>query len=168
MLSYLFIACRKFTLRVLSSFKMQRSEETRSMECSICLDVLRDPLRLPCRHTFCTQCLRQLFADHRGDRCPLCRSDVPVSVQEALGFPRDERGMSNDGAQHLPRVVQTPAELNNRRIYHVGLGERELPNGQGMPRHVPMVNAIANGRDVPVRLKMSQCCCMTPANTEPL
>src|SRR6218665_609565 len=93
---------------------MQGPAETRSTQCSICLEVFRDPRLLPCGHTFCTLCLQRLV-DHcqppyswpiRGFACPLCRTFVLVPAAGAQGFPTD---------------AQMAAELVNRRALSVRL-----------------------------------------------
>jgi hypothetical protein len=54
--------------------------------CSICLNHLRDPIRLSCGHRFGAECLRKaIFADlQRGFhlRCPLCRNTSVFVTQE--------------------------------------------------------------------------------------
>lgn len=45
------------------------------LECAICLELLCDPLLLPCRHAFCRRCLGLAFSGAR--RCPLCRTPAP-------------------------------------------------------------------------------------------
>lgn len=43
--------------------------------CAVCLDVWldRDPKELPCQHTFCNECLRNLPKNFGGFTCPVCR-----------------------------------------------------------------------------------------------
>ena len=44
-------------------------------ECYICFTVMVEPVVLPCKHSFCIQCLREFFAHKR--QCPMCRMDIP-------------------------------------------------------------------------------------------
>lgn len=37
--------------------------------CSICLDVLRDPVQVPCGHVYCSQCICEWSANH-NNTCP--------------------------------------------------------------------------------------------------
>ena len=48
-------------------------------ECPICMETFEEPLRLPCSHTFCRGCLRDL----RCQTCPTCRADLPVEFRES-------------------------------------------------------------------------------------
>lgn len=52
------------------------------LECSICLEVYRDPRNLPCGHTFCLRCLQ--LNDHRT--CALCNRlwSLPIGGIQAL------------------------------------------------------------------------------------
>lgn len=50
-------------------------------ECSLCLELFKEPKILPCIHTFCLQCLEKYGEDHNpGDKitCPLCRKLLTV------------------------------------------------------------------------------------------
>ncbi|XP_041888514.1 E3 ubiquitin-protein ligase TRIM47 [Corvus kubaryi] len=58
--------------------------------CPICLDVLRDPVTVPCGHNFCQGCLQALRQrpgppDGGGAggaaRCPLCQEPVPAALR---------------------------------------------------------------------------------------
>ncbi|KAM8881581.1 E3 ubiquitin/ISG15 ligase TRIM25-like [Synchiropus picturatus] len=48
--------------------------ETRAevLSCSICLDLLEDPVTLPCGHSFCKSCI-QGYWDIQDEKCPHCR-----------------------------------------------------------------------------------------------
>ena len=46
------------------------------LECSLCFDLMKEPKLLSCTHTFCKDCLVQLYqCQRRGDQicCPVCR-----------------------------------------------------------------------------------------------
>ena len=51
------------------------------MECSVCLHLFQQPVKLlPCKHTFCVECISQWLAVKRDyPSCPKCRS-VPRSA----------------------------------------------------------------------------------------
>ncbi|XP_028848141.1 zinc-binding protein A33-like isoform X2 [Denticeps clupeoides] len=57
------------------------SEE--DLSCTVCCDIFKDPVVLPCSHSFCRHCL-QTFWETKGCReCPVCRRistmEVPLS-----------------------------------------------------------------------------------------
>ena len=70
---------------------MDQSDEDE--ECGICLDTLKNPVALPCRHKFCSECLDGwrskygMMAPKPGEqkmedrKCPLCREKIPPSKE---------------------------------------------------------------------------------------
>ncbi|KAM4534639.1 zinc-binding protein A33 [Fundulus diaphanus] len=42
------------------------------LTCPVCCDIFRDPVLLPCSHSFCRSCLKQWW-DTRIRECPVCR-----------------------------------------------------------------------------------------------
>ncbi|KFV07198.1 E3 ubiquitin-protein ligase NRDP1, partial [Pterocles gutturalis] len=57
--------------------------------CSICRDVLEDPLQAPCEHAFCTACIHEWLVHHSN--CPEDRQTIDVSLLRPL-----YRYMKND------------------------------------------------------------------------
>ncbi|XP_019717085.1 tripartite motif-containing protein 35-like [Hippocampus comes] len=46
-----------------------------NLQCPLCLEIFRDPVLLPCSHSFCSACLRQ-WRREKGDlSCPVCRAE---------------------------------------------------------------------------------------------
>lgn len=68
------------------------------LTCSVCRDIFREPVVLPCTHSFCRECLQK-----SGPRCPLCRG----SFEAAQVIPNRTLG----DVCHtfvLQGIVQTP------------------------------------------------------------
>jgi len=62
------------------------------MECSICREVYTDPRVLPCVHTYCLKCIRELSKDKRpGDKvaCPLCRKQFTLPSSGVKNLPKN-------------------------------------------------------------------------------
>uniref|UniRef100_A0A8C1MJA3 Uncharacterized protein n=1 Tax=Cyprinus carpio TaxID=7962 RepID=A0A8C1MJA3_CYPCA len=47
-----------------------------SLSCSVCLDVFRNPVTIPCGHSFCKDCITCLW-DKDVRRCPQCKQSFP-------------------------------------------------------------------------------------------
>lgn len=56
---------------------------SRDLTCSICLDLFKHPVSLPCDHTFCEACITSYWSGPRGKgqggsgSCPQCRTVFP-------------------------------------------------------------------------------------------
>ncbi|XP_074503958.1 nuclear factor 7, ovary-like [Sebastes fasciatus] len=44
------------------------------LSCSVCRDIFRDPVCLPCSHSFCRVCLQSWWGEIQTQECPLCKS----------------------------------------------------------------------------------------------
>lgn len=59
---------------------------SRDLTCSICLDLFKQPVSLPCDHTFCQGCIEGYWAGPRGvgqggnGSCPQCRKMFPRPI----------------------------------------------------------------------------------------
>eukprot|EP00747_Dinoflagellata_sp_TGD_P179277 gnl/TRDRNA2_/TRDRNA2_29841_c0_seq1.p1 gnl/TRDRNA2_/TRDRNA2_29841_c0~~gnl/TRDRNA2_/TRDRNA2_29841_c0_seq1.p1 ORF type:complete len:339 (+),score=19.03 gnl/TRDRNA2_/TRDRNA2_29841_c0_seq1:67-1083(+) len=96
-------------------------------ECAICYDLLCDPVRLPCKHTFCRCCIAKTFQLARQRHgvppgCPLCRAELPPGFNAATAA----------GATGLLRMMRRifPIECRRREAEFSNIGE--LPTGQWM------------------------------------
>ncbi|XP_071827043.1 uncharacterized protein [Apostichopus japonicus] len=59
-------------------------------ECSICLDLFKEPKQLPCLHRFCKQCLESILEGQVGTfECPLCKDVCKIPNNRIDGFKTD-------------------------------------------------------------------------------
>ena len=70
-----------------------RNELENLLECSICMETFTDPLCLPCIHTFCAKCIKEIVQKSQKEEnetkefnCPTCRCrvDIPKGGVERL------------------------------------------------------------------------------------
>ena len=53
------------------------------LECSVCLEPLDQSSKvLPCQHTFCIRCLKEIVERRKELRCPECRIPVEEDVDD--------------------------------------------------------------------------------------
>ncbi|XP_077299372.1 SH3 domain containing ring finger posh isoform X2 [Arctopsyche grandis] len=88
------------------------------LECSVCLERLDTSSRvLPCQHTFCMQCLREIIYCQKELRCPECRVLVETPVEELppnVLLMRILEGMRNSGGLK-PHSSSPPPQVIPRR-----------------------------------------------------
>ena len=61
-------------------------EEKLIGECSICLDLMEEPVQTKCGHYFCSECITGFITSNTGGRdtrvpCPLCRTPITTQVK---------------------------------------------------------------------------------------
>eukprot|EP00163_Fabomonas_tropica_P009563 TRINITY_DN19381_c0_g1_i1.p1 TRINITY_DN19381_c0_g1~~TRINITY_DN19381_c0_g1_i1.p1 ORF type:complete len:268 (-),score=10.63 TRINITY_DN19381_c0_g1_i1:251-1054(-) len=113
------------------------------LRCSICLDVLFDPVSLPCGHTFCQPCVHRPHNSkwHLIDTCPLCRQEVslvgPVNVNVILRDLVKSRFPKQYGARQAAAGGAARVQYQGRRIPIHGVdpsdGQGENGNGAQTP-----------------------------------
>ena len=77
----------KAPARIISELNKDDGRTERSFgkddNCTICLDTLRDPLKLPCGHWYCKECIDGLRQSKSvQDSCPVCREPLPPGAQQ--------------------------------------------------------------------------------------
>ena len=89
--------------------KLSESKLEELLNCAICLNKFKDPVLLPCNHSFCKQCITDLLARSNNTHfsCPICKKKV--SVPENGFFPADFK--SN---QLLDLLNESKSEQNIR------------------------------------------------------
>ncbi len=70
-----------------SGTAVQPSFNADDLECTICLDVLEDPVQTTCRHQFCRSCISAVAKAPDG-KCPICRTRITLaSLQKSYQPP---------------------------------------------------------------------------------
>ena len=69
----------------------------KSLQCALCLGILRDPVETPCQHWFCQDCTKVMWPANGA--CPLCRQPAPI---ESLRRDHLIRSLVNHVAVRCP------------------------------------------------------------------
>ncbi len=61
-------------------------------DCGICLEIFRNPRRLPCSHSFCEECLENWIGHNKETLpgeivCPRCKKNTEIPSKGVKGFP---------------------------------------------------------------------------------
>ncbi|KAK7483383.1 hypothetical protein BaRGS_00025323 [Batillaria attramentaria] len=66
----------------------EKSTVEEYLTCPLCLDTFRSPKLLPCSHTFCEACLKDLVSSHPSGKfpCPSCREEIQVPQDGVSAF----------------------------------------------------------------------------------
>jgi hypothetical protein len=109
--------------------------------CPICLELLREPVTLPCGHNFCLACLGVLWP-HRSAgrtggsggaaRCPLCQEPFPDGLQLRKNHTLSELLQLRQGLS--PRPMPSPAPTPAR-------GATPEPSAPSAPPSAPEPSA---------------------------
>ncbi|XP_056405996.1 E3 ubiquitin/ISG15 ligase TRIM25-like [Hyla sarda] len=122
------------------------TELIEELNCSICLEVFRDPITLRCGHNFCQECINGVLDSQESSgvfTCPQCRKRFPSKPSVvrnttlrniAEGFHRTQQEAGNSGVictyRTLPyRAVKTCLQCET------SMCERHLRNHDRSVQH---------------------------------
>ncbi|KAM9361342.1 uncharacterized protein ABDE67_022397 [Symphorus nematophorus] len=55
------------------------SRSEKDLSCPVCHDIFKDPVILPCSHSFCKECLQRWWREKQIKECPVCKEKHPLS-----------------------------------------------------------------------------------------
>ena len=126
--------------------------------CGICLEESKDPLNLPCGHSFCNGCLNEWRSRYGEEeemrrKCPICRARIPPSKEMvatllSCRFQKKMLEDNNDTSSEFYRVTCLAVEGAEERVGADWDGVTVLEDSNGelpvvMPDYVD--NAIGKG-----------------------
>ena len=103
---------------------MDTSQLNELLECSVCLERLDETCRvLPCQHTFCKRCLKELVSARKELRCPECRilvdediDDLPTNIFVVRLLESLKRPNQRTSVSHLEALSTHSEEKANFQV----------------------------------------------------
>ena len=91
-----------------------QKEIEKNEDCSVCLNVIRDPLALECQHNFCTDCINRWVCTNTS--CPMCRTPIHSStiIFNALSY-----GLKNKLCVRMNEYTVKISTLNGEELEHL-------------------------------------------------
>lgn len=87
--------------------------------CSICLDVFRDPVSLPCGHNFCKACIDQYWPVGARCTCPYCKKTFLSRPELQVNIFIAEMATHFRRSQHKPRRSSGPVAVDQEVLCDV-------------------------------------------------
>ncbi|XP_026095561.1 E3 ubiquitin/ISG15 ligase TRIM25-like isoform X2 [Carassius auratus] len=93
--------------------------------CSVCLDLLQDPVTVPCGHNYCKKCITDVWDfDQKGIyRCPLCKQSFT---------PRPGLGKNLVIAEMVEKLKKTRSQAAPPASVHTGSGDVQCDSCTGI------------------------------------
>jgi hypothetical protein len=91
-------------------------------DCSICHAPMETPVRLPCKHELCKDCITEWLTQPRVDSCPMCRrrlfQPVVISAEDLAQAREAQRALDAASNAELVALRLEVARLEERRRIH--------------------------------------------------
>lgn len=95
-------------------------------ECSICMEIAKEPVVTRCGHMYCWPCINQwLSQNHSTLTCPVCKAGIsadtliPVYTKEETADPRGPKRPAAQRAEPVPNQDYMGAGNGG---FHLGIG----------------------------------------------
>ena len=113
-LEYVVTPYAKARIRELWEY-LSNSDEKEPHECTVCMEVMKDPLITSCGHWFCGECVTGVL-DSQLHMCPICRTRTTNrNLIKLVGWQNLEVSSASQGAEPAaalqPRQEQSDGEL---------------------------------------------------------
>jgi hypothetical protein len=88
-------------------------------ECSVCMEVFEAPLRTPCHHWFCGECILQVLQQRSS--CPLCRHSpiTRAELRSAVVVPKAEPAAEQQDLNEAGPCTSTGRGARSSEQVHV-------------------------------------------------
>ncbi|XP_070540331.1 E3 ubiquitin-protein ligase TRIM56-like [Ptychodera flava] len=130
-----------------------KADGLEDLDCAICLDKIRIPRTLPCKHTFCRPCL-EILEKAQGPRCPVCK-DVHGKITGNM--PEGKMNDLVDKQRRLPGYPNCDTIVITY-IFPSGIQGKEHPNpgkGYSGTNRTAYLPNNAEGQEILKLLKIS-------------
>lgn len=112
-----------------------QATERVDLECCLCLELLCEPLQLPCSHVFCRRCIAHGLRENR--QCALCRATIPESFDPAIApvhQPLEQILMRQCTVEYMQRIEDVALEAARIVRLHVA-NDYEMVSLCPRPKH---------------------------------
>ena len=131
--------------------------------CAVCLDIYSSPYALPCLHSYCKLCLKQLLGKKRPGyiSCPECRKmhEIPGNDIESLNPNFILNNLIDQYNQDKLKRVNKAAKPPKRTSPEVDEDDLPPPISLSRPQAVPCAHSahLCATHDLPVRTYCKRC-----------
>ena len=124
-------------------------DEHESLNCSICLDILYQPVNLStCSHTFCLHCLQKLVQDpNSSPACPECKTALSSSIRSILSTPDCINGWWNEQLRKL-KVACPHCKATEAWTGTLGIDRANAIAHRGECGYVPVPCSLGCGQSI--------------------